>query len=132
VNILTNQKACNLSQPLIKVRLNPESITIDERWRTRKFRDIKYSTLKRRSITAAEGDELFEISKKQYSLQVQKVAYYGLLAKKFLWNNYQPAKARENLKEVLQLNRFDWKSYALFLLSFLPESVLLKLYNIIK
>ncbi len=132
VNILKHEKACNLSLPLIKVRLNPNSITIDEKWRTRQFRDIKYTTLKKRSITAAQGNKLHEIGKKQHSPKIREGAYYALLAKKFLWNNYQPAKARENLKEVLQLNRFDWKSYALFVLTFMPENFLLKLYTIMK
>jgi len=132
VNILKHEKACNLSLPLIKVRLNPNSITIDEKWRTRQFRDIKYTTLKTRSISAAEGNKLLEIGKKQHSPKIREGAYYALLAKKFLWNNYQPAKARENLKAVLQLNRFDWKSYALFALTFMPENFLLKLYSIMK
>ncbi len=132
VNILKHEKACNLSLPLIKVRLNPNSITIDEKWRTRQFRDIKYTTLKTRSISAAEGNKLLEIGQKQHSPKIREGAYYALLAKKFLWNNYQPAKARENLKAVLQLNRFDWKSYALFALTFMPENFLLKLYTIMK
>src|SRR6185503_2270670 len=66
VNILKNEKACNLSKPLIKVRLNPQSLTVDERWHSRKFLSIKYSTLRKRSITEEQGTELYQISGKQY------------------------------------------------------------------
>ena len=66
VNILKDQKTCNFSKPLIKLRLNPESITIDEKWRPRRFLEIKYTTLKNRSITLNEGNELTELGIKQY------------------------------------------------------------------
>ena len=92
VNILKNQKACNLSQSLIKVRLNPDSITIDEKWHSRKFRSIKYSTLKNRTITEAEGQELYQVSGKKVSPKVKQGAYYALMRQKFLLNNYQPQK----------------------------------------
>ncbi len=35
--LLKQENACNLQEVLIKVRLNPESVTIDERWRTPPF-----------------------------------------------------------------------------------------------
>jgi glycosyltransferase involved in cell wall biosynthesis len=131
-SMVKNGKAFNFSQSLIKVRLNPESVTIDEKWCTREFRHIKYSALQKVHITDAQGAELYQIARAQYRPQIKQGAYYALLAKKFLWNNHQPAKARQNLKEVLQVNRLDWMSYGLFLLSFLPERILLKIYNTIK
>ncbi|RKR83531.1 glycosyl transferase family 2 [Mucilaginibacter gracilis] len=131
-NIGTKGKLFNFSQSLIKVRLNPESVTIDESWCTPRFRELKYHILEKGYITPVEGNELQQISKSQYKPQIKQGAYYVLLAKKFLWNNHQPAKARENLKAVIQVNRFGGTSYALFLLSFLPKGLLLRLYNIIK
>jgi glycosyltransferase involved in cell wall biosynthesis len=125
-------KAFNFSQSLIKVRLNPESVTIDEKWCTRRFRQIKYDALQKGSITDAQGAELRDIAKEQYHPKIKQGAYYALLAKKFLWNNHHPAKARQNLRGALQVNRFDFKSYALFALSFMPGGLLLKLYNTIK
>jgi glycosyltransferase involved in cell wall biosynthesis len=121
VNILKNEKACNLSQALIKVRLNPDSITIDEKWRTRKFRNIKYATLKRRSITAAEGNELAEIGKKQYSPKIKEGAYYALCGKKFLINNYQPEKARLHVARAISIHPFRLDNYLLYTISYLPE-----------
>ncbi|MEO6522702.1 MAG: glycosyltransferase [Mucilaginibacter sp.] len=131
-NILKKGKVFNLSQSLIKVRLNPESVTIDEKWCPREFRQIKYSALQKGTISEGQGNELYRIAREQYRPEIKEGAYYALLAKKFLWNNHQPIKARENLKEVLQVNRLDWRSYGLFMLSFLPAGLLLKLYNTIK
>ncbi|GAC1311637.1 MAG: hypothetical protein NVSMB24_31570 [Mucilaginibacter sp.] len=124
VNILKNEKACNLSQALIKVRLNPESITIDEKWHTRKFRSIKYSTLKKRSITASEGKELFAISATQNSPKIKEGAYYALCGKKFLVNNYQPEKARLNVARAINLHPFRLENYLLYTASYLPEKLI--------
>ncbi len=121
VNILKNQKACNLSQTLIKVRLNPESVTIEEKWHTRKFRSIKYATLKRRSITEAEGLELYRISRKQNSAKIKEGAYHALCCKKFLLDNYQPEKARSNVVRAITLHPLRFDNYLLYTVSYFPE-----------
>jgi glycosyltransferase involved in cell wall biosynthesis len=130
VNILKNEKACNLSQPLIKVRLNPESITIDEKWRTRKFRAIKYSTLKNKNITEAEGNELYQIGGKQYSPKIKQGAYYALCGKKFLLNNYQPQKARMNMVRAISLHPLRLDNYLIYTISYFPERFIAWLHNI--
>jgi hypothetical protein len=130
VNILKNEKACNLSLALIKVRLNPESITIDERWRTRKFRSIKYSTLKNKNITEAEGNELYQIGGKQYSPKIKQGAYYALCGKKFLLNNYQPEKARLNMIRAISLHPLRLDNYLIYTVSYLPERFITWLHNI--
>ncbi|MDB4904268.1 MAG: hypothetical protein JWQ63_3549 [Mucilaginibacter sp.] len=121
MNILKNEKACNLSQSLIKVRLNPESVTIDEKWHSRKFLSIKYSTLKKGSITEAEGQELYHISEKHHSQKIKEGAYYALCGKKYLVNNYQPVKARLNVIRAIALHPFRLDNYLLFTASYLPE-----------
>lgn len=128
--ILKHEKAFNFNQPLIKVRLNAESVTIDEKWRTGKFRQIKYNTLRKGSITEAEGRQLSEIGIKQLSPRIKKGAYYALLGKKYLWNNYQPEKARENLLKTLSISPLHLKNYFLLLMSFLPEHMLMRLYQL--
>ena len=132
LKILREGKAVNLPQPLIKVRLNPRSITIDEKWRHKKFIKIKQRALKNGDIDQAEGNKLLSILNLQDTPRIKEGAYYSLLAKKFLWNNYQPGKARSNLKQALALNPLEWRSYGLYLLSYLPESLLLRLYQLIK
>jgi glycosyltransferase involved in cell wall biosynthesis len=128
-NILKNEKACNLQQSLIKVRWNPESITIDEKWRTNTFRKIKYNALNKLAITEAGGIKLRQIAKQQHSPRIKEGAYYALLGKKYLWNNYQPVKARQNLIKTLSISPLHIKNYFLLLLSFLPEKTLRSFYH---
>ena len=130
VNILKNEKACNLSKALIKVRLNPESITIDERWHSRKFRSIKYSTLKTKSITGTQATELYQISGKQYPARKKEGAYYALCSKKFLVNNYQPEKARHHVARAISLQPFRLDNYLIYTISYLPEKLINWIYKI--
>lgn len=130
VNILKNTRACNLSQPLIKVRLNPGSVTIDERWRTRKFREIKYTSLKTKSITEAEGKELKAITIKQRHVKIKEGAYYALCGKKFLVNNYQPQKARFHVLKAIGLHPLRFDNYLLLTASYLPQTFINWLYKV--
>jgi glycosyltransferase involved in cell wall biosynthesis len=122
----------NLAQSLIKVRLNPESITIDEKWRLKGFISIKYKSLKDQRITEIEGETLLEILKHQNNRKIKTGAYHALLAKKFLWNNYQPLQARQNIKKAIALNPFHTNNYFVLMLSFLPGSVVSKIYSVSK
>lgn len=129
VNLLRDAKACNLSQSLLKVRLNPESVTIDEKWRTRKFREIKYSSLKNRRITKADGLELKDIAQKQRLPKIKEGSYYALCGKKFLTNNYQPEKARHHMVKAINLHPFRFDNYLLYTISYLPEKFINWLYR---
>ncbi|GAA3994112.1 glycosyltransferase family 2 protein [Mucilaginibacter dorajii] len=131
VNILKDQKACNLSLPLIKVRLNPESITIDEKWRPRKFRDIKYATLKNKTISQTESDLLIEIGEKQYSDKIKKGSYYALCGKKLLLNNFQPQKARMHVSKAIGISPLRLDNYLLYTVSFFPQRFITWLHKII-
>ncbi|HZY37697.1 MAG TPA: glycosyltransferase [Mucilaginibacter sp.] len=130
VNILKNTKACNLSKALIKVRLNPQSITVDERWHSRKFRSIKYSTLRNKSITREQGTELYQISGRQYPARKKESAYYALCSKKFLVNNYQPVKARHNVARAISLQPFRLDNYIIYSMSYLPERLINWIYKV--
>jgi len=131
VNILKDQKACNLTQPLIKVRLNPESITIDEKWRPRKFRDIKYAILKNRVISKREGSLLAEIGEKQYSAKIKQGSYYALCGKKLLLNNFQPQKARVHVARAISISPLRLDNYLLYTVSYLPERVINWLHKLV-
>jgi len=119
--MLMTQKACNLPQALIKVRLNPESVTIDEKWHTQKFRSIKNTSLKTQRITADEGAELQQIGSRQYSPKNKQGAYYALCGKKFLLNNYQPQKARHHMARAIALQPLRLDNYLLYTISYLPQ-----------
>jgi len=124
--------SCNFYEPLIKVRLNPESITIDEQWRPKIFHLIKKQVIETNSITEEQGHHLQHIIQSQNTKRLKESAYHSLLAKKFLWNNYQPQKARKNLARVIAQNRLHWPSYCFYALSFLPQPLLQKGYRLFK
>jgi glycosyltransferase involved in cell wall biosynthesis len=130
VSILKDQKACNFPQALIKHRLNPESITIDEKWRPRKFLKIKYSTLKSRIVTADEGAQLTAMGQKQQLRRVKHGAYYALCAKKLLVNNFHPQKARVHVTRAISVSPFRLDNYLLYTISFLPEKLVMWLYKL--
>jgi glycosyltransferase involved in cell wall biosynthesis len=127
--ILKEGKAYNLPQVLLKVRLNPQSVTIDETWRSKRFRKIKYSAITKGNITKEEGKELQTILKQQNNRQIKEGSYYALLAKKYLWDNHQPRKARINLRKTLSLKPLSLQSYSLLLLSYMPGKMIQKLYS---
>jgi glycosyltransferase involved in cell wall biosynthesis len=129
VNILKDTRACNLSQSLLKVRLNPESVTIDEKWRTRRFKEIKYASLKNRIISEADGIELKRIAQKQSLPKIKQGSYYALCGKKFLVNNYHPQKARYNVVKAIELHPLRIDNYLLYAASYCPERFINWLYK---
>jgi glycosyltransferase involved in cell wall biosynthesis len=114
-------KACNLPRALLQVRLNPESISIDEKWRTKRFREIKSGAIQNGNITMEEGRELLSILKEQNNPRIKEGSYYSLLGKKYLWNNHQPKKARINLSKAIRIHPGRLDSYAIMALSFFPK-----------
>jgi glycosyltransferase involved in cell wall biosynthesis len=123
-------KMYNMPEPLLSVRLNPGSLTMDERKRSKVFHLIKYKALKAKSINSEEGFRLLTIISQQNSSKKKEGAYYSLLAKKFLWNNYDPFKARFNMKKAITLNAFDLKDYLLLFISYLPKNVINNLHTL--
>jgi glycosyltransferase involved in cell wall biosynthesis len=127
--IIVHHKVCNLPQVLLTVRLNPESITIDEKWQCKRFLEIKSKAIKTGDLNENDGLELKAILKAQEKPSIKEGSYYALLGKKYLWNNYQPKKARANLKKTLQCKPHDVKSYVLIILSFMPNIFIQKIYS---
>ena len=117
-------KYCNLPERLIKVRFNPASVTMDEKWRGRRFRQLKKNIIRRGFVTKEEGDELLAIIRKQNSPGIMEGAYYALCGKKFLVNNFQPAKARIHLSKAIFHFPFRLDNYALYILSFFPRPII--------
>ena len=121
VQLLKTGKCCNLPEPLIKVRINPSSVTIDEKWRGRRFRQLKQTILQRGVITREEGDELRSIIQRQDNRKIKEGAYHALCGKKLLANNYMPAKARWHVAKAIHANPFRLDNYVLLSVSFLPR-----------
>ena len=115
-------KLYNLPETLIRIRFNPASVTIDEKWRGQRFRELKRNAIKRGSITEKESAEIFSIIQKQNTKRIKEGAYYALCTKKLLTDNYQPARAREYAMKAIRVNPLRPDSYALWVLSFFPKS----------
>ena len=76
--------------------------------------------------------ELKEIIRSQNSNISKKLGYYLFISKKYLWNNYEPKLARENLRKAIKLNPFYFLSYFLFFISFFSKNTIVKLYKSVK
>jgi glycosyltransferase involved in cell wall biosynthesis len=120
VKLVVMGKCCNLPEPLLKVRINPASSTIDEKWRGRRFRQIKREVIRRGYITPEEGQELLLIIKSQETRKIKEGAYHALCGKKFLAENYKPAKARWHATRAIHANPLRLDNYAMLAVSFLP------------
>jgi glycosyltransferase involved in cell wall biosynthesis len=114
----------NFNEQLIRVRINSDSVTIDEKWRSYRFRHLKKAIINRGSITPAEGEELKSIILFQDTRKLKEGAYYALCGKKFLVNNHQPSKARTYFSKAIQTYPFRWDNYAFYLLSYFPQPVI--------
>jgi glycosyltransferase involved in cell wall biosynthesis len=129
INLAKTGKMQNLREPLIKVRFNPASVTIDEKWRGERFRQLKKQATLRGSITEEEGNELLEIIQKQSGHKIKHGAYHALCGKKFLANNYQPKKARSHVRKAIGIRPMRLDNYLLYAVSYLPEPVIAWLYK---
>jgi glycosyltransferase involved in cell wall biosynthesis len=132
LQIINQGKFHNLPQSLMQVRLNPQSLTIDEKWRPKEFISIKYGALEKLNINPYEGEILLAILKKQDNRKIKTGSYYALLAKKYLWNNYQPLLARKNIKKAIVLSPFHFDNYLVLVISFLPRNIISKIYSAVK
>ena len=122
-------KMQNLREPLLKVRFNPASVTIDEKWRGERFRELKRIATTRGAISAEEGNELLAIIRKQDVAKIKEGAYHALCGKKFLADNYQPSKARMHVSKAIKITPFRLDNYLLYAASYLPESLILWLHK---
>ncbi len=128
--LIKRGKVHNLKEVLVKVRFSPDSFTMDERWRGSRFRKLKYEALRNGFIDKKNGDEIRRILDRQDTSRIKKGSYYSLLSKKYLFNNYNPAKARKNIHELIRSNPMRLQGYGLFALSLLPERWLKTVYKI--
>jgi glycosyltransferase involved in cell wall biosynthesis len=117
-------KLFNLSEPLIKYRLNSTSVTIDEKWRGKRFRYLKRKAVKRGLITQTESDEILAIIKTQDVRQIRESAYHALCGKKLLTDNYRPQESRGHVWRAIKIYPQRIDNYLLYVLSYLPEKLI--------
>jgi glycosyltransferase involved in cell wall biosynthesis len=124
VRLVAVGRYCNLEEALIRVRINPASATIDEKWRGRRFNFLKQQVIRRGSITEKESAELLSIIKKQETKKIKEGAYHALCGKKFLQENYRPARARWHVKRAIYAHPLRLDNYAILAVSFLPPGII--------
>jgi glycosyltransferase involved in cell wall biosynthesis len=129
-HLVNEGQFCNLTEPLIKYRLNSSSVTIDEKWRGRRFRELKREIVLRGSITAAEGNELLAIIKDQNIKKIKEGAYNALCGKKFLTDNHQPERARDYFNKAIKIYPLRLENYLLYVLSYFPENLIAWLHKL--
>ncbi len=133
LKVIKKGLVCNFNFSCIKVRINPESVTTDERIRGKRFLKIRQKILENGEIIDDKDDkELKEIIRSQNSNTSKKLGYYIFISKKYLWDNYQPKLARKNLINAIKLKPIYLLSYFLFFLTFFSKSIILKIYKTYK
>lgn len=130
INMLPHGKVCNLKTVLVQVRLNPQSVTSDERLRGSTFLNLRQVILNRHGpVTEAEGNTLLTVLKSQNSKTDKAIGYHTIVAKKFLWNTPNPKQVRFHCKCILKLKPTMPIAYILMALSYLPTSWVLNAYK---
>ena len=123
-------KVFNIKEKLVTYRFNPQSVTIDEKWRGRRFTKLKQDAIKKGSISREDGDRLLAIIRSQDNEKIKKGSYHSLLSKKYLFNNYDRSKARKNIKSLISIYPLKLQGYILLGLSYFPKNFLRSLYKI--
>ncbi len=122
-------KLQNLNTPLIKVRFNPSSVTIDEKWRGKEFIDLKQRSIQSGKVSPEDFALLQQILNSQNFGSYKKAAYHSMLGKKFLWNQHNPSKARQHLREAIAAHPGKHEPYLLYAFSFFPQAIIDFVYN---
>ena len=130
--MLRTGKVANMREVLVNYRFNPESVTIDEKWRGKRFLEIRKKSIHNGYVTDDDGEELKEIIKSQDFSSYRQASYYSMIAKKYLWNNPNSKQARQNLKQAMHYHPGNKMLYVLFLFSYLPASIRKSLYRMLK
>ncbi len=125
-------KVCNLPQKLLLFRFNPESVTIDEKWRGKTFLKIRRRSIENGSVSDEDAQTLKTIIASQNFSSYKEASYYAMVGKKYLWTNVNKPLARENFAKAISLYPKNRALYLFWLSSFLPSALVTKLYATFK
>lgn len=119
--LLSKGKMCNLNRVLLHVRLNPASVTIDERWRGKEFIELRLRSLQNGYVGEQDAIRLREIIASQNTPGYKLASYHAMIGKKYLWDNPKPGRARAHLAQAIRAYPQSAEPYFLWLMSFLPS-----------
>ncbi len=130
--MLETGKVHNLKDVLVQYRFNPESVTIDEKWRGKEFVEIRTRSIHNGFVTEADGEKLKQIVSGQNLGAYKQASYYALVGKKYLWNNPNSKLAREHFAQAISHYPKNISSYIFYLFSFMPSPFRKGLYKMLK
>ena len=120
-------KFLNIDDVLIKYRIVPTANSIRSLKNRKKFKKIIEEAIETNKVSKENSIFLQSVLAKRYS--VEKISTYHIhLAKKYLWNNYQPKLARKNLKSSFRIKPNIY-SLILYIFSFVPNKTINVVYN---
>jgi glycosyltransferase involved in cell wall biosynthesis len=124
-------KMANIEQPLIYYRLTPGAATAKSGKEAALFKKVYYDIIAENKLSEENIKILSEI-KKNIDLSERQRIYHLHIAKKYLWNNHQPQKARRNILQAIKIKPFRINTIILLLLTYIPKSILNKIYRMNK
>jgi glycosyltransferase involved in cell wall biosynthesis len=126
-------KLANLQESLYEYRINPQAISRKTNQMKQIVDEILQVYMKTGELDTARIDQINKLKKGQTDNN-KLYQYHLLLAKKYLWNNYQPAKSRENIYLSITYSSGKELLSPIFLLmfSFLGERIVKRLYHWLK
>ncbi len=123
-------KFANIAENLMEYRIVPTANSVRDGRISKRFYDILSKAIKYNKISDEDFIYLKTLTSNRNSKE--RLANYHLyLAKKYLWNNYQPKLARMNLIKSMN-NKFNFISIFYYLVSFMPSRVIKRLYGVLK
>lgn len=122
----------NLSESLIKYRIVPDGISYRDKSIVKRRRRIINSSIIYNDISADDLNFLQSLSNNKNSNK-RLFNYHLYLAKKYLWNNYEPHLARENIHSAIRYrNGFSINVVMFYLLSFFNSFSIKYIYRMYK
>jgi glycosyltransferase involved in cell wall biosynthesis len=125
-------RVCNLDKVLLKVRFNPESVTIDEKWRGEAFIKIRREAVERGYVSEQDAIALKQLLVNQNFATYKQASYHAMVGKKYLWNNPNGKLARKHFAEAIRHYPKNPESYMLYMFSLLPAAWRVGLYKSFK
>lgn len=130
--MLSVGKGYNMKQVLVDYRFNPGSVTIDEKWRGKEFREIRQRAIANGYVPDGDAEVLRRIISSQNIGPYKTAAYHATMAKKYLWTNPDNKKARYNLAQAIKSYPQNIESYILYAFALLPSKVRVGIYKMLK
>ena len=123
-------KFANIPEHLMQYRIVPTANTARAGTISERFNKILSKAIEHNKISDDDFAYLKTITSNRNSKE-RSANYHLYLAKKYLWNNYQPKLARINLIKSLN-NKFNLICLFYYLVSFMPGRVIKSLYELLK